>query len=712
MSMNEQPDAPDLSPPADTAGPAAPARRRRSAAARPAADAAPAPEAAADAVAASPAPRRRSRAAAPVAAEAVADALPAEPTPSPVQDAAAAEAAEAAEVAEPKAPRRRSPRKPAAAAVAQTDSEVAPDAPPAPRTEAGWPAESPAASAAPQADATDATDTVSAPADEDAAPDAGSAPRPGRPTAVPPPVESLVAARALFDALITGHYDPEAETAAQAAAAGDSPDDAGDDEGPADAGKRVLEAEPDAPKLHKVLAQSGVGSRRDMEQLIADGQVTVNGEVAHLGMRVVIGDRVEVKGKPVRLRIHPPTARVLAYHKPTGEVVTHSDPEGRPTVFRHLPRLPQGKWLSVGRLDINTEGLLLFTNSGDLANRLMHPRFGVEREYAVRVLGQLGELQRAQLLAGVAIDGQTAAFRSIDNGGGEGANHWYRVVISEGRNREVRKLFESVGLVVSRLIRIRYGSVVLPRGLKRGVWVELDEPDLKVIRQLAGLHDGPRPQPAVKTGKAARGPKPMQNGPRPQPGEQQARGPAGGGKPGKPGGNKFGPGGKGPRPAGGPQGGAARPPRPERPPREVLRDADGEALFEDVGRIPNPLEQTFDRRFAKGGPRRPAQGFGGAQRIDDDYVPGGAIPNPLEQTFDRRFVKGSQRIVAGFGRPDSGEQGGAPGGPKGPKGGPKQPDPMQTSVGYIGADAYFNKGGKKGGGGGGGGNWGGKRRGR
>lgn len=696
MSMNEQPDAPDLSPPADSAGPTAPARRRRSPAARPAAEARPTPPAEADT---QPAPRRRSRAAvAPV--EADAEAVPAQAEAALSVEPAAEVQAEA-EVPAAKPARRRSPRKPAAE---PQDAPVSAEAPVAVPADAAPHAEA-------QPEAADAAADAPAEIPVEAETEAGSPPRPGRPAAVPPPVESLVAARALFDALITGHYDPEAEAAAQAAAAGEAEADAAEDEGPADAGKRVLEAEPDAPKLHKVLAQSGVGSRRDMEQLIADGQVTVNGEVAHLGMRVVIGDRVEVKGKPVRLRIHPPTARVLAYHKPTGEVVTHSDPEGRPTVFRHLPRLPQGKWLSVGRLDINTEGLLLFTNSGDLANRLMHPRFGVEREYAVRVLGQLGELQRAQLLAGVAIDGQTAAFRSIDNGGGEGANHWYRVVISEGRNREVRKLFESVGLVVSRLIRIRYGSVVLPRGLKRGVWVELDEPDLKVIRQLAGLHDGPRPQPAAKTGKAARGPKPMQNGPRPQPGELPARGPAGAGKPGKAGGNKFGPGGKGPRPAGGPQGGAARPPRAERPPREVLRDADGEALFEDVGRIPNPLEQTFDRRFAKGGPRRPAQGFGGAQRVDDDYIPGGAIPNPLEQTFDRRFVKGSQRIVAGFGRPDSGEPGGAAGGPKGPKGGPKQPDPMQTSVGYIGADAYFNKGGKKGGGGGGG-NWGGKRRGR
>ena len=149
----------------------------------------------------------------------------------------------------------------------------------------------------------------------------------------------------------------------------------------------MLAPEPDAPKLHKVLAQAGVGSRRDMEEPIQEGRITVNGEPAHTGQRISFGDQVEVNGKPVRLRIVPPPARILAYHKPAGEIVTHDDPQHRPTVFRRLPRLQQGKWQSVGRLDINTEGLLLFTTSGELANQLMHPRFGVEREYAVRVMG-------------------------------------------------------------------------------------------------------------------------------------------------------------------------------------------------------------------------------------------------------------------------------------------------------------------------------------
>ncbi|WP_393939787.1 pseudouridine synthase [Piscinibacter sakaiensis] len=278
--------------------------------------------------------------------------------------------------------------------------------------------------------------------------------------------------------------------------------DAGQDEvvpEPPPPHKRVLLPEPDAPKLQKVLAQSGIGSRRDMEVLIQDGQVRVNGEPAHVGQRISFGDRIEVRGKPVRVRILPPAPRIVAYHKPVGEVVTHDDPQQRPTVFRRLPKLPQGKWQSVGRLDLNTEGLLLFTNSGELANQLMHPRFGVEREYAVRVLGTLDPQDRQQLLDGVTIDGQTASFRSIEDGGGEGANHWYRVVITEGRNREVRKLFDAVELTVSRLIRIRYGTVVLPRGLKRGCWVDLDAADVRTIRQLAqagGKGEG-RPQPGA-----------------------------------------------------------------------------------------------------------------------------------------------------------------------------------------------------------------------
>jgi len=188
----------------------------------------------------------------------------------------------------------------------------------------------------------------------------------------------------------------------------------------------------------------------------------------------------------VRFRVAPPPPRVIAYHKPVGEVVTHDDPQNRPTVFRRLPRLHQGKWQSVGRLDLNTEGLLLFTNSGELANKLMHPRFGLEREYAVRVLGALSNEEKQMLLDGVRLDDGIAQFGSIEDGGGEGSNCWYRVTISEGRNREVRRMLEAVGHAVSRLIRIRYGAMVLPRGSKRGAWMELDGIDIASLVRAAG----------------------------------------------------------------------------------------------------------------------------------------------------------------------------------------------------------------------------------
>ncbi|MBK9440929.1 MAG: rRNA pseudouridine synthase [Comamonadaceae bacterium] len=258
--------------------------------------------------------------------------------------------------------------------------------------------------------------------------------------------------------------------------------------------KRVLPPQPESPKLHKVLAQAGMGSRLEMEQLILEGRITVNNEPAHVGQRVQFGDYVKVNGKPIRFRIAPPPPRVIAYHKPAGEVVSHDDPQNRPTVFRKLPKLFQGKWQSVGRLDLNTEGLLLFTSSGDLANNLMHPRFGLEREYAVRVLGALNHEEKSKLLAGVKLEDGVAQFGSIEEGGGEGSNCWYRVTISEGRNREVRRMLESVGHAVSRLIRIRYGAMVLPRGLKRGAWMELDEADIRSLTraaQLSGDHQKP-----------------------------------------------------------------------------------------------------------------------------------------------------------------------------------------------------------------------------
>ena len=250
--------------------------------------------------------------------------------------------------------------------------------------------------------------------------------------------------------------------------------------------KRVLAPQVETPKLHKVLAQSGMGSRLEMEQLILEGRISVNNEPAHIGQRIQFGDTIKVNGKPIRFRIDPPAARVIAYHKPAGEVVTHDDPQNRPTVFRRLPKLPQGKWQSVGRLDLNTEGLLLFTSSGDLANKLMHPRFGLEREYAVRVLGALSADEKKTLLSGVMLDDGMAQFGTVEDGGGEGSNCWYRVTISEGRNREVRRMIEAVGHAVSRLIRIRYGAMVLPRGLKRGEWMELDQSDIGALAQAAG----------------------------------------------------------------------------------------------------------------------------------------------------------------------------------------------------------------------------------
>ena len=253
-----------------------------------------------------------------------------------------------------------------------------------------------------------------------------------------------------------------------------------------DPGKRVLAPQADSPKLHKVLAQAGLGSRLEMEQLILEGRISVNNEPAHIGQRIQYGDQVKVNGKPIRVRIEPPPARVIAYHKPAGEIVSHDDPQNRPSVFRKLPRLQHGKWQSVGRLDLNTEGLLLLTSSGELANRLMHPRFGLEREYAVRVLGALSKEEKQKLLDGVMLDDGPAQFGSIEDGGGEGSNCWYRVTITEGRNREVRRMMEAVGHAVSRLIRIRYGAMVLPHGLRRGAWIELPEADIRALMKAAG----------------------------------------------------------------------------------------------------------------------------------------------------------------------------------------------------------------------------------
>lgn len=242
-----------------------------------------------------------------------------------------------------------------------------------------------------------------------------------------------------------------------------------------------------APKLHKVLADSGMGSRRDMEEMIVAGRVSVNGEPAHLGQRVLPTDQVRVNGKLVQRKNKSKPPRILIYHKPSGEIVSMDDPQGRPTVFSRMPKISNGKWMAIGRLDFNTEGLLLMTSSGELANRLMHPKFEVPREYAVRILGDLTDEQREKLLAGVQLEDGLAKFLFVEPAGGDGANKWYRVGLTEGRNREVRRMFEAFGLTVSRLIRTRFGDIVMPSTLKRGKFVEMEALEAMSYMQSLGL---------------------------------------------------------------------------------------------------------------------------------------------------------------------------------------------------------------------------------
>lgn len=235
-------------------------------------------------------------------------------------------------------------------------------------------------------------------------------------------------------------------------------------------------------KLQKVLAQSGLGSRRLMEEWIAAGRVNVNGEPATLGMRVLKGDLVKAGHRTIRIGERNCMPRVLLYHKPEGEIVSRDDPEKRSSAFDKLPRLRGEKWIAIGRLDFNTSGLLIFTTSGDLANRLMHPRFEVEREYAVRVQGAMTETQMNRVLdQGVELEDGLVKFEKLEDQGGEGFNHWYRVMLKEGRNRVVRRTFEALGLPVSRLIRIRFGIINLPPRLKRGMSTELNEREVTQI---------------------------------------------------------------------------------------------------------------------------------------------------------------------------------------------------------------------------------------
>ncbi|MCU7931288.1 MAG: pseudouridine synthase [Candidatus Thiodiazotropha sp. (ex Codakia rugifera)] len=248
-------------------------------------------------------------------------------------------------------------------------------------------------------------------------------------------------------------------------------------------------------RLQKVLANAGMGSRRQIEGWISEGRVEVNGEVAKLGLRVLPSDAIRVDGKQVAKRmLEAPDREVIVYNKPEGELVTRKDPEGRRTVFERMPKLKHGRWIPVGRLDINSSGLLLLTTDGELANQLMHPSRQVEREYAVRVMGEVNEEQLIQLTHGVELDDGPARFEEIVESGGEGINRWYHVVIMEGRQREVRRMWEAVGARVSRLKRVRYGSVILDSALKVGRWRYLSDDEIRELQVTMGLKSARKSQ--------------------------------------------------------------------------------------------------------------------------------------------------------------------------------------------------------------------------
>mgnify|MGYP000193082936 CR=1 FL=1 len=242
-------------------------------------------------------------------------------------------------------------------------------------------------------------------------------------------------------------------------------------------------------RIQKVLARAGYGSRRGLETMIQDGKVTVNGNVAELGDQISFGDAVKLEGRMLSpKRLWQKTAQqVILYNKPVGEVCTRNDPEGRRTIFQSLPAPEQGRWVSVGRLDINTSGLIILTTDGELANTLMHPSNEMDREYAVRVLGEVTSEMMQTLRDGVELEDGKAQFADIQPAGGEGANSWFHVVIQEGRNREVRRLWESQGVQVSRLMRVRYGPVIIPKQLKMGKWMMLQDKDLEMLYEEVGL---------------------------------------------------------------------------------------------------------------------------------------------------------------------------------------------------------------------------------
>jgi 23S rRNA pseudouridine2605 synthase len=413
--------------------------------------------------------------------------------------------------------------------------------------------------------------------------------------------------------------------------------------------KRDLTSDDDAPKLHKVLAEAGLGSRRDMEDLIVAGRVSVNGEPAHIGQRILPSDAVRINGKLIHRKVSSKPPRVLVYHKPAGEIVSHDDPEGRPSVFDRLPTMKAGKWLAVGRLDFNTEGLLLFTTSGDLANRLMHPRYNIDREYAVRTLGELEEGMRQKLLAGVELDDGMANFTKIADGGGEGINKWYRVVIGEGRNREVRRMFEAIGLTVSRLIRTRYGAMTLPSGLKRGRWEEMEENTVRDLMAAFGVEK-------KGAGNEARGPKGRAEG-RAE-GRSEGRGE----------------------------------PRGERGPKVERDDEDARNNGNRIDRV--DANRNADPFAGVRGAGRGGRAQGRGQQGGMGGGMGGQPRAPFEGNGPRGQGGGQGRAqgarAQGDGQPRAARSGGGGGGGGGAGGrgadgaprGPRQPDPLQTTFGF------------------------------
>ncbi|CAM3811623.1 23S rRNA pseudouridine(2605) synthase RluB [Parendozoicomonas haliclonae] len=261
----------------------------------------------------------------------------------------------------------------------------------------------------------------------------------------------------------------------------------------AEAIEQTEKAAPAGERLQKVLARHGLGSRRQIESWIAEGRIEINGEKATLGMRLTGQETVTLDGRSIHLNTEATTRRVIAYNKPEGEVCTRTDPEGRPTVFDRMPKIAGERWIAIGRLDINTSGLLLFTNDGELANRLMHPSYQIEREYAVRVFGEVTEQKVKNLFEGVELEDGMARFTDIVDSGNEGINRWFHVCLLEGRNREVRRLWESQELAVSRLKRVRYGSTIIPDHLRQGRWEELEQADVDALADLVEL-------PRVKAG--------------------------------------------------------------------------------------------------------------------------------------------------------------------------------------------------------------------